>query len=190
MPKGIPSKKCGSKLRNKNRYCTRPAGWGTDHNGIGHCKLHGGRSRQGRVYAVRLAAKEASLAAGVDIAPDDFLHKSLSLINAEVEFCQDRIMDMEDKEVDPLTDTGWAMWVRVRDDALKRGSHFAQQAITTGLDKRRTEVAEELGHLMSALIQAVLGDLSLSKRQQSEVPRILEARLSNIGALMPGAEKK
>ena len=34
---------CGAKTR-KGTPCLRPAGWGTNHPGIGRCKLHGGSS--------------------------------------------------------------------------------------------------------------------------------------------------
>lgn len=34
---------CGAKTRNGSQ-CSRPAGWGTHHVGIGVCKLHGGAS--------------------------------------------------------------------------------------------------------------------------------------------------
>lgn len=35
---------CGAKLRKKDRTCRHPAGWGTDHPGVGRCRLHGGAS--------------------------------------------------------------------------------------------------------------------------------------------------
>lgn len=33
---------CGGPKRQSEGTCTRPAGWGTPHPGIGRCKLHGG----------------------------------------------------------------------------------------------------------------------------------------------------
>ncbi len=33
---------CGAKTKSSGKPCQRPAGWGTDHVGIGKCKLHGG----------------------------------------------------------------------------------------------------------------------------------------------------
>src|SRR4030067_1318686 len=40
---------CGNKTRQEtsNKYCCRPAGWGTYHPGAGRCKLHGGNARAG-----------------------------------------------------------------------------------------------------------------------------------------------
>ncbi|NLA83026.1 MAG: hypothetical protein GX854_00550 [Clostridiales bacterium] len=35
---------CGAKTKGSGEPCQRPAGWGTDHPGVGKCKLHGGAS--------------------------------------------------------------------------------------------------------------------------------------------------
>src|SRR5687768_3240460 len=35
---------CGARTRQTGQPCSRPAGWGTDHAGLGKCKLHGGAS--------------------------------------------------------------------------------------------------------------------------------------------------
>jgi len=37
---------CGAKTRSGGR-CQLPAGWGTDHPGVGRCKLHGGATPRG-----------------------------------------------------------------------------------------------------------------------------------------------
>lgn len=39
---------CGARNRNREGNCRRPAGWGTDHPGVGRCKLHGGCSLRGK----------------------------------------------------------------------------------------------------------------------------------------------
>lgn len=49
------SRYCGAKRRQGGGPCRRPAGWGTDHSGIGRCKLHGGRNpvRHGRYSQIK-----------------------------------------------------------------------------------------------------------------------------------------
>ena len=32
---------CGAKTKKDGSPCQKPAGWGTNHQGIGKCKLHG-----------------------------------------------------------------------------------------------------------------------------------------------------
>ncbi len=41
------AKLCGAKRRGTDLTCKKPAGWGTDHNGRGKCKYHGGATPSG-----------------------------------------------------------------------------------------------------------------------------------------------
>lgn len=41
---GSDKGKCNARLKKKDKYCSKSAGWGTNHLRIGRCKLHGGRS--------------------------------------------------------------------------------------------------------------------------------------------------
>jgi hypothetical protein len=63
MPPPAPTvrdrKKCGAKLRNKDRFCQQPAGYKTPHLGEGKCYLHGGltpikHGRYSKVHHVRI----------------------------------------------------------------------------------------------------------------------------------------
>ena len=51
--------KCGAKKRQGEGHCQQRAGWGTDHVGVGACKLHGGSMPNNRVAAQRAQAKAA-----------------------------------------------------------------------------------------------------------------------------------
>jgi hypothetical protein len=55
---------CGATTRRKTA-CGRPAGWGTEHVGVGRCKLHGGSTPSHAVHAakVQLAGSIAELVA-------------------------------------------------------------------------------------------------------------------------------
>lgn len=53
---------CGGRLKQREGTCTRPAGWGTPHPGIGRCKLHLG-STESHVVAARKEAAGRVLAA-------------------------------------------------------------------------------------------------------------------------------
>jgi hypothetical protein len=35
---------CNARKTDGDGYCKQPAGWGTDHAGLGRCKLHGGNT--------------------------------------------------------------------------------------------------------------------------------------------------
>lgn len=57
-PLAHDSSLCGSPTHASGRPCRRPAGWGTSHPGLGHCKLHAGSTPSGIKHAERLAAEQ------------------------------------------------------------------------------------------------------------------------------------
>jgi len=57
------SPKCGGPRKHAAGPCTRPAGWGTGHVGVGRCKLHGGSTptheKHGQAVLVEQEARQA-----------------------------------------------------------------------------------------------------------------------------------
>jgi hypothetical protein len=92
MTGGQPAKRyetCGAKKRQGEGTCTRPAGWGTDHPGVGRCKLHGGstpsQKRKAEVEIIRRAA------ASLGIVPDehvDPVEQMLELVSEAARNCE------------------------------------------------------------------------------------------------------
>lgn len=186
---------CGGKLRKRDGECKRPAGWGTSHPGSGKCKLHGGSTPSGTQAAIKARVTEmAKLTDGVPITPDEFLEQAIRIQNGIVSACTDRVNEFENAEdlmVETIFGQDWNFWVKARNEALKEGSRYAQIAISTGLDKRRTQVAEQIGTLIAGTIGAVLEGLQLSKDQQALVPDLLRENLPRAGvrALEAGEEQ-
>jgi len=56
---------CGGRKRQGEGTCTRPAGWGTPHVGIGACKLHGGTTPNAITHANRTLARMTANAYGI-----------------------------------------------------------------------------------------------------------------------------
>ncbi len=52
MTNRLPVTLCGAKNR-QGTPCRRPAGWGTDHQKFGHCKLHAGSTETGAKFALK-----------------------------------------------------------------------------------------------------------------------------------------
>lgn len=52
--------KCGATTRGTGKPCTRPAGWGTDHVGVGPCKLHLGCTQNHRTAARKMLAERGA----------------------------------------------------------------------------------------------------------------------------------
>jgi hypothetical protein len=64
--------RCGGKKKQGPGWCTQPHGWGTDHQGIGHCKLHGGKTPTHKKAAQKIQVMElARRIAGTDAPPAD-----------------------------------------------------------------------------------------------------------------------
>lgn len=103
---------CGAKTR-ADGHCQKPAGWGTPHNGVGRCRLHGGAEGTGRpVTHGRYSVKHrASLEGKVqqflhDPAPGD-LNAELALIRALLQDYLERFVEgqpMSVKEIQPILD--------------------------------------------------------------------------------------
>jgi hypothetical protein len=56
---------CGGPKRQSEGTCTRPAGWGTPHAGVGRCKLHGGSTPSHVAAAQKETARLAAQTYGV-----------------------------------------------------------------------------------------------------------------------------
>lgn len=46
--------RCGAHTKGAGKPCNRPAGWGTNHLGVGRCKLHGGATPNQMVHAAEV----------------------------------------------------------------------------------------------------------------------------------------
>lgn len=102
---------CNGKKRDGG-LCTQPAGWGTNHVGSGHCKLHGGASTGRPITHGRYSVKHrSSLEEKVqqflhDPAPGD-LNAELALIRALLQDYLNRFVEgqpMSVKEIQPVLD--------------------------------------------------------------------------------------
>ena len=91
--------RCGAKKRQGEGTCKRPAGWGTDHVGIGACRLHGGNWPTHKKKAQREVARREAEALGGrrDILPAEALLELVQRKAAEVEYWTRRVRELEDQ---------------------------------------------------------------------------------------------
>jgi len=73
---------CGAQTRQPGgRGCARPAGWGTDHVGVGRCKLHGGMTPTQRAGAALVLEERRARSMIVRLgAPREIDHPVFELI--------------------------------------------------------------------------------------------------------------
>src|SRR5437899_2401968 len=120
---------CGARKRQARGTCRRPAGWGTDHAGIGRCKLHGGSTRTGRKAAERAQAEEALAMLGLprDVEPAEALYEELCRAAGHVAWLGAVIADLPPQE---LPTSAWLPLYQAERDRLTK---VAKVALDMGL---------------------------------------------------------
>lgn len=181
---------CGAKKRGGGN-CRRPAGWGTDHVGVGACKLHGGSMRNHRKAA---AGKMASLELrrlgrpleGAD--PQEQLLAMVCEAAGNVAALRGFVAELDDLIV-AETGPGGARREAVSAYAVlyqtwtDRLVSYAASAIKCGIAERQVVVAERQADLVAKVIMALLDDpeLGLSREQRDQGRRLAGRHLRALG---------
>lgn len=178
---------CGAFSRRKQRLCRRPAGWGTDHPGIGACKLHGGSMRNHRIAAVRTmidielgATFGANLP--VDIHPTDALIELVKMTAGYVRWLNARVSELSNiSERNKQTGiTELSVTVRSLGEYTDRLARFSKMALDAGVEERLVRVAEQQGDLIASMLVDVLSKLGLSESQKELVPGLVREGLLSL----------
>ena len=144
--------KCEAKTR-AGHPCRKPAGWGTDHNGTGRCKLHGGKSPGGKpgnksavttgayetIHAAALTEEELGLYGQIDVTPRAQIEEEIRLLTIRERRMLMRIMELAmGVGADPVRvvkTVGWSIKGRidlteVHDEAAVERIQRIEQALT------------------------------------------------------------
>ncbi len=165
--------RCPATARTGER-CKLPAGWGTDHNGHGLCRFHGGCSPGGRKQAERLAAEDAVATLGLprDIEPHVALEEELWRTAGHVEWLGAEVAKLPAQRVtgSPLL----SLYERERRHLLQ----VSRTALDVGLEERRVRIVEQVGEAVATALRGVLTELGVpldDPRTQEIVVRHLRA---------------
>lgn len=196
---------CGARKRQGEGTCTRPAGWGTEHPGIGRCKLHGGKTPAQNQQAARVQAERdvVLFAARRDVHPAEALLELVQWKAGEVDYWRGRVREIvatagDDGDVD-LTwgvvrektggeDHGTTYEARpnvayVMLQAAERDlASYCAAALRAGVDERRVRLAESTGLMLAGVIQRILARLELTESQSELVATVVPAELRAIAA--------
>lgn len=169
--------KCGAKKRTDGKPCGRPAGWGTDHAGVGHCRTHGGNAPNHKLNAAKQRA--VLMGAPKEINPVDALYWMIKIAAGEVEWLSDQIATLDEEKwiEDTMLGKQMHLFVRERHQAMDRLATYSSQAIKLGLAERAVRLAENYGVALSRLLRGVLEDLNLTPEQQQLAPHIVRKHL-------------
>lgn len=188
---------CGGPRKKGQGPCTRPAGWGTPHPGVGRCKLHGGSTPSHVAAGQRELARLAMETYGrpVDTNPVDALLDEVRWTAGHVAWLRDRVRELEQDaliwgttERVEKTATEFAgtdvteaakpnVWLTLYQAERKHLLDVCKAAISAGIEERRVRLAEQQGQVIVGVIQAILGDLKLSAEQRALVPEVVPRHL-------------
>lgn len=177
--------------------CHRPAGWGTDHPGIGKCKLHGGKTRNHGTAAKLEMAKRAVATYGLarEVAPDVALLEEVHRTAGHVAWLGEVVAGLERDDVTwgmseevrkdsgeyPGTDTtekaAVNVWVLLYQAERKHLTEVCKAALAAGIAERQVRLAEQQGEILAGVIGRVLDALELSPRQRELVPTVVPREL-------------
>lgn len=205
MERGDPtdSRFCNARTRGDGSPCDKPAGSGTNHLGVGKCRLHGGASPNAEIAGqIWLAHRDYQvMGVPVDVTPHDALLECIRIAAGEVSYASERIaaLDMEDAvgpviTTRPLKEEKGAessieraeehgapalhIWIQVRRQAMDRLVTYSATAIKAGLEERLVRVAEQQGQLLAQAVRGILEELGVADRP--EVPSVVRKHLTMV----------
>lgn len=164
--------KCGAVKHQGEGTCTRPAGWGTPHPGIGSCKLHGGNTETHLVAAQREQARRdvELFGARVDVAPQEALLELVQWTAGEVAYWRARVSELDEadltwgitREKEGGDDRGttreakpniaYSMYV----DATRRLEAHSAAAIRGGCETAMVRLQEQQGLLLAGVVRRIV----------------------------------
>lgn len=182
---------CGAKKR-KGGKCTLAPGWGTNHPGIGKCRLHGG-SVPNHVKAAASEEYRMLLGKPIEIDPLDALMMCIKIAAGEAKWLGDRMAELDEKDWIENTIAGkqFHLYAKERRARVADLARYSSMAINLGIAERAVKLMEIYGETLARLIQGILGDLDLNEEQRAKVPVIVRRHLIALDggredAVMPG----
>lgn len=205
LPKRDPDKDCNALIKDRTAYCSKPAGWGTDHAGFGRCKRHGG--------STELAAKGAAMERALALAdvygtpervdPHQALLQELERTSGHVSWLFIKVNEVgsgdggTDNLVGPVGEAGEdiktgtthhpnvepSVWLRLYQEERKHLVSVAQACIKAGIEERRVQIAEAQGMMIARAIQGILKALGVADHPKAG--EVVREHLMELSASQP-----
>ena len=185
-------KHCLAKRRQGDGWCQLDAGWGTDHVGVGRCKLHGGSTTSHTNSRRVVEAKAAKELAQLGYEPvEDPIGEMLDLagrFKALEGWLATKVAELDDKGHLRYEGHGQAsseqlraevaMWERM----LDRFARVLEALARLNLEERRIRLSEAQTELLAKVIDATLADpvLALSADQRRAAPAAIARHIDAV----------
>src|SRR4051794_35743629 len=183
-------KLCAARTRSGGQ-CRRPAGHGTEHAGIGRCRLHGGSTPAQLERARRqVALRElAAMGGAIAVEPTQALLECVHRAAGQAAWLRMKVESLRDEELLCPGAHGGLMphtWVRMEQEAIDRLARLSKMALDSGVAERHVRIAERTGQLIAAALHDAIGPLALSAADRAAV---LERFVSGLTALEETSEE-
>lgn len=128
--------------------CTNPAGYLTDHAGVGHCRYHGGHFGKNLAIGVWLMAQ--AYAQELNVTPWEALLQQVRMLAGQVAYLQQKVGWLEREfGADAIAPGGAAWeWVELLEKRGDRLARVAKMAIDAGVAERLVRQVELEAELM------------------------------------------
>jgi hypothetical protein len=193
---------CGANKRQGEGCCKRPAGWGTDHPGMGRCKLHGGSTPDHKNAAKVEIARRAVVTYGLprEVTPDVALLEEVHRTAGHVAWLGEVVAGLEQDElvfglaevvdkgagefpgIDQTAKSAPSVWLDLYQRERAHLVRVSKAAIDAGIAERQVRIAEQQGQMLAKVINRVLDALDLTGEQKARVPEVVPRILRSISS--------
>lgn len=176
----------GKRRQAPGEVCHRPAGWGTDHPGIGACKLHGGSTKNHQAAAKTEMTRRAAAQWVRDAAPITNPAEALLNVAREINGFKDYLAD----RVSEIRAESWRYSgaqaeqlraeISLYERALDRTARVLIDVNRLGLEAQRDAFNRQQGVVLAGAVQRILDALDLNAEQRALVPQVVPQVLRQI----------
>lgn len=140
------------------KTCGRPAGWGTDHKGIGRCKNHLGTTRNHRKSADVEKARRSAELLGVPVTTTVFaaLQDALDAANGMKRGVEQMVQEAAAGEGDVKLGTALVFY----SDAIRELAKTAKIYADAGVEERIAKLQEAQGDRLEASFRLFLANMA------------------------------
>ena len=190
-------KYCGGKKRGpEGGNCTRPAGWGSPHPGIGRCKLHGGNVPSSVKAAQRIMAEEAARTFGLPIkgVPASVaILDEFAWIMGHLSWLREKVQEIEPEAlvwgltgedhkstgefpgVDKKFQAAPNVWLKLYLEQHRLFLDYVKVIETLKIQQAQLDLADRISVVIASRIRVFTAQLALSPEQAALIPNALAA---------------
>jgi hypothetical protein len=178
---------CGAKTRQEGAAptCSLSAGWGTDHPGTGHCRLHGGNTPAQKTRARKIQAdKEArAVLAELQVDPVEDPLTALAQLAGQVLGWQKATAVLVNRLGEEIRYEGRAgaeqlrAEVQMYERAMDRASTVLSTIARLDIDGRLARIEETKAQILMDAVQAGLAAIGVIGEQADKVKQVMARKL-------------